>query len=108
VGSLQLNPGEDNLASSIISASAGFAYFGPARYNSQDPTSPTTEVVVKVLLGVGDSSPTRVAAFQTNTGETGLFAAIIDNSGTYGFFVMRTSNSVIIKRDLVTDEGGDI
>src|SRR6266516_5385249 len=62
-GSLAFNPGETNLASSVIDTAAGFAYFG---------TDTSPGVIVRVRL----SNFTRVASLDLNAGDDHLHPVV--------------------------------
>ena len=83
-GSLTFNPGENDLASSVIDTAAGFAYFG---------TDTSPGVIVKVRL----SNFTRVASLALNAGEDNLQSAVIDPTAGFAYFGTRTYPGIVVK-----------
>ena len=80
---LTLNTGENYLASAVLDAAGGYAYFG---------TYPLGRVV-KVRL----SDFTRVAGLTLSGGEDSLRSAAIDAAGGYAYFGTYTSPGMVIK-----------
>ncbi|PKO18784.1 hypothetical protein CVU37_05245 [candidate division BRC1 bacterium HGW-BRC1-1] len=93
VGALTLNADEMNLTCAVIDAPNGYAYFGS---NQNFPyTIPSR--VIKIALGDGDTSPTRVGAAILDTEEKSLNCAVIDAPGGYAYFGTRTEPGHIVK-----------
>ncbi|MBN1867809.1 fibronectin type III domain-containing protein [Candidatus Sumerlaeota bacterium] len=76
VGTLVLFPPESGIECGVIDPTAGFAYFGTR-------TSPA--YIVKVALGMGDASPTRVGSAVIS--DVAWFqSAVIDPAAGYAYF----------------------
>jgi hypothetical protein len=79
---------EKDLASAVIDATHGFAYFG---------TRTTPGRVVKVALGIGSAAPSRTSALILRTGENNLTSAAIDPSAGYAYFGTMTAPGQVVK-----------
>jgi len=86
-GSLELDTGENYLASAVIDTNNGYAYFG---------TNTSPGKVIKVDL----SNFIRVGSVTLNAGEDYLVSAVIDTNNGYAYFGTNTAPGQIIKIDL--------
>jgi len=87
VGTLNLNQDENELYSSVVDVTNGFAYFGGGL--SDDYGNAITVKIVKIRL----SDLTRVSALTLNPGESRVRSGIIDTANGFAYFA--TSGSIV-------------
>ncbi|MCX7046057.1 MAG: dockerin type I repeat-containing protein [Candidatus Sumerlaeota bacterium] len=77
---------ERDISCAVIDADNGYAYFGTANMPG---------LVIKVVLGAGATTPTRIATLALNEDEGPLLCAVIDPAAGYAYFA--TGGGLIIK-----------
>jgi sugar lactone lactonase YvrE len=94
IGSTVLDSYEESLTCAVLDVARGYAYFGTY-------TSPG--IVVKVVIGPGNTSPSRVGgtddpgATPLKAGENNLACAVIDPGAGYAYFGTFTSPGIVVK-----------
>jgi len=82
VGGVTLNDGEEWPLCAVIDPGTGYAYFGMNRlFSNRGPNK-----VVKVALGAGNASPTRVGSVTVEPEEFDLRSAVIDPENGHAYF----------------------